>query len=140
MTDRQRDVSCRPGDAVDQQCWPLSSPLARAATGGSRNYSWFDSLYATVTTITTVGGGEVRPFHTAGKLWTMVVVAIGFLVFTDAILTLVGFVIEGHLGHAFGERRTRQRIERMRDHFVLCGFGRIGREIAAEFAAEGSRS
>ncbi len=108
--------------------------------GGYRwleNYSWFDALYATVTTITTVGGGEVRPFHMAGKLWTMVVVAVGFLVFTDAILTLVGFVIEGHLGHAFSERRTRQRIDRMRDHFVLCGFGRIGREIAAEFAAEG---
>jgi voltage-gated potassium channel len=108
--------------------------------GGYRwfeGYDWFDALYATVTTITTVGGGEVHPFHAIGKLWTMLVVAVGFLVFTDAILTLVGFVIEGHLGHAFGERRMRRRIDRMRDHFILCGFGRIGREIAAEFAAEG---
>jgi len=100
-------------------------------------YGWFDALYATVTTITTVGGGEIRPYHVAGKVWTMLVVAVGFLVFTDAILTLVGFVIEGHLGTAFSERRVRQRIDRMRDHFILCGFGRIGREIAAEFAAEG---
>jgi voltage-gated potassium channel len=100
-------------------------------------YSWFDALYATVTTITTIGGGEVQPFHAAGKIWTMLVVAIGFLAFTDAILTLVGIVIEGHLGTAFSERRTRQRIDRMRDHFILCGFGRIGREIAVEFAAEG---
>ena len=108
--------------------------------GGYRwleGYGWFDALYATVTTITTVGGGEIRPFHLAGKLWTMLVVAVGFLVFTDAILSLVGFVIEGHLGHAFSERRMRRRIDRMRDHFILCGFGRIGREIAAEFAAEG---
>lgn len=100
-------------------------------------YGWFDALYATVTTITTIGGGEVRPFHTAGKVWTMLVVAVGFLAFTDAILTLVGIVIEGHLGTAFSATRTRQRIDRMRDHFILCGFGRIGREIAAEFAAEG---
>jgi voltage-gated potassium channel len=99
-------------------------------------YDWFDSLYATVTTITTVGGGEIHPFHAAGKVWTMVVVAVGFLVFTDAILTLVGVGIVGHLRHAFGERRTRLRIERMHDHFILCGYGRIGREIAAEFAAE----
>ena len=100
-------------------------------------YAWFDALYATVTTITTIGGGEVQPFHRAGKLWTMIVVAIGFLVFTDAILTLVGYMIEGHLGHAVVERRMRRRVAEMEGHYILCGFGRVGREIAAEFAAEG---
>ena len=43
-------------------------------------YSWFDAFYATVTTITTIGGGEVRPFHLWGKIWTMVVVGVGFFV------------------------------------------------------------
>lgn len=100
-------------------------------------YGWFDSLYAVVTTITTIGGGEIRPYHLGGKVWTMVVVAVGFIVFTDTLLTLVGFVVEGHLRHAFVEGRMRRRLTAMRDHFILCGFGRIGREIASEFAAEG---
>lgn len=100
-------------------------------------YSWFDALYATVTTISTVGGGEVRPYHTVGKIWTMIVVSIGFLAFTDVIVTLVGYLIEGHLGQAVIRRRMRRRIANMRNHFILCGFGRIGREIATEFAAEG---
>jgi voltage-gated potassium channel len=99
------------------------------------HYSWFDALYATVTTITTVGGGEVHPFGWPGKLWTMIVVAVGFIVFTDALIALVSYVIEGKLQDAFAERLRRRRLVKMEDHFVLCGFGRVGREIAFEFAA-----
>lgn len=99
-------------------------------------YSWFDALYATVTTMTTVGGGEVAPFHLAGKVWTMLVVVIGFVAFTDALITLVGYVIEGHLRHAFTEHHMLRRVAKMEDHYILCGFGRVGREIAVEFAAE----
>ena len=73
-------------------------------------YSWFDALYATVTTMTTVGGGEVHPFHAIGKLWTMSVVVVGFLAFTDMIVTLVGYLIDGHLRHALIRRRRHRRI------------------------------
>jgi voltage-gated potassium channel len=99
-------------------------------------WSWFDALYTTVTTITTVGGGEPAPLNVAGKWWTIAVVAFGFGVLTYTVLALVAYVIEGHLGEQFGARRMRRRVAKMQDHFILCGFGRVGREIARDFTAE----
>jgi voltage-gated potassium channel len=99
-------------------------------------WSWFDALYMTVTTITTVGGGEAAPLNHAGKWWTIAIVAFGFGVLTYTVLALVAYVIEGHLGEQFGARRMRRRVAKMQDHFILCGFGRVGREIARDFTAE----
>jgi voltage-gated potassium channel len=100
------------------------------------HWSWFDAFYTTVTTITTVGGGEPAPMDVAGKWWTIAVVAFGFGVLTYTVLALVAYVIEGHLGEEFNARRMRRRIAKMHDHFILCGFGRVGREIARDFTAE----
>ncbi len=100
-------------------------------------WDWFDALYMTITTFTTVGGGEPAPMSIAGKLWTMAVVLIGFGVLTYMLLALIGYVLEGQLGVAVETRRMRRQVARMRDHFVLCGYGRVGREIAREFTGEG---
>ncbi|HYZ17290.1 MAG TPA: potassium channel family protein, partial [Candidatus Acidoferrum sp.] len=99
-------------------------------------WSWFDAFYMTVSTITTIGGGEPRPLGTGGKWWTIIVVAVGFGVLTYTLLALVGYVIEGQLGEVFEQRRIRRRVARMTGHFILCGYGRVGREIAEEFADE----
>ncbi|GAC1660003.1 MAG: potassium channel protein [Candidatus Elarobacter sp.] len=99
-------------------------------------WSWFDALYMTVTTITTVGGGEATPLDVAGKWWTIAVVALGFGALTYTVLAGFGYIIEGHLGAEFSQRRMRGRVAKMRDHFILCGFGRVGREIARDFTAE----
>jgi voltage-gated potassium channel len=100
------------------------------------HWSWFDSFYETVTTITTIGGGEPAPLHPLGKVWTIFVVAVGFGTLTYTVLALMAYVIEGHLIQVLESRRVRRRIGRMENHFVLCGFGRVGREIAREFTAE----
>jgi voltage-gated potassium channel len=100
-------------------------------------WSWFDAFYMTVTTITTVGGGEPRPLDVAGKWWTIVVVAVGFGVLTYTLLALMAYVIEGQLGQVFDRQRMRRRVGRMHDHLILCGFGRVGRAIAHEFTDEG---
>ncbi|HEV3085597.1 MAG TPA: NAD-binding protein [Candidatus Elarobacter sp.] len=100
-------------------------------------WSWFDSLYMTITTITTIGGGEAAPLDVPGKWWTIVIVIVGFGSLTYTVLALFGYVIEGHLGAEFSQRRMRRRVSRMDNHFVLCGFGRVGREIARDFTAEG---
>lgn len=99
-------------------------------------WSGFDALYMTITTITTVGGGEPRPMDAAGKWWTIIVVVFGFGTLTYTVLALMGYVIEGHLGVAVEGRRMRRRVARMENHFILCGFGRVGREIARDFTAE----
>ena len=99
-------------------------------------WKWFDSLYMTITTITTVGGGEPEPMTVTGKWWTIIVVIVGFGVLTFTLVTLISYVIEGRLGAVVGERRMRGRAARMTGHFILCGYGRVGREIARTFTEE----
>jgi voltage-gated potassium channel len=102
----------------------------------TERWGWFDAFYMTVTTITTVGGGEPAPLDVAGKIWTVVVVAFGFGALTYTVLAGFGYIIEGHLGAEFQLRRMRRRVAAMRDHFILCGYGRVGREIARDFTTE----
>jgi len=113
--------------------------------GGGRNggltpalegWSPFDAFYMTITTITTIGGGEPRPMDVPGKWWTIGVVVFGFGALTYTVLQLFGYVIEGQLGADVSQRRMRRRVAKMRDHFILCGFGRVGREIARDFTTE----
>lgn len=96
----------------------------------------FDSFYMTITTLTTVGGGEAQPLSTAGRWWTLAVVMVGFGVLTYTLLALVGYLLEGQFGVAVELQRMRRQVAKMTDHFILCGFGRVGREIARDFTAE----
>ncbi|MBV8196847.1 MAG: TrkA family potassium uptake protein [Candidatus Eremiobacteraeota bacterium] len=100
-------------------------------------WPWFDAFYVTITTITTIGGGEPTPMSVAAKLWTVAVVAVGFGVFTYTLLRLFTYALEGRLGNVVLERRTRLRVAKMTEHYILCGFGRVGSEIAHLFTKEG---
>ncbi|GAC1310025.1 MAG: potassium channel protein [Vulcanimicrobiaceae bacterium] len=98
-------------------------------------WSWFDALYMTVATMTTVGG-EPHPLTTRGRWLTLGVIVLGVGATSYTFLATASYVLEGQLGLEFGRRRTRNRVRTMNDHFILCGFGRVGREIAREFVAE----
>ena len=110
--------------------------VATAGYAALEGWSPFDAFYMTITTITTIGGGEPRPMDVAGKWWTIGVVIFGFGSLTYTVLQLFGYVIEGQLGADVSQRRMRRRVAKMNDHFILCGFGRVGREIAHDFTAE----
>ncbi|GAC1404133.1 MAG: potassium channel protein [Candidatus Velthaea sp.] len=99
-------------------------------------WSWFDAFYMTITTLTTVGGGEPTPLRIAGKWWTLGVVMIGFGVLSYTLLAFAGYALEGQFGRAVGAERMQRSVARMREHFILCGFGRVGREIARDLGAE----
>jgi voltage-gated potassium channel len=129
--------------AVPRRIVIAASLLAFVIAAGTAGYvifegwGWFDALYMTITTLTTIGGGEPTPLDIAGKWWTLAVVMVGFGVLTYTLLALVGYVLEGQLGRAVGNRRMRRLVARMTDHFIVCGFGRVGSEIVHDFAAEG---
>jgi voltage-gated potassium channel len=97
-----------------------------------------DALYMTVTTVTTVGYREVQPLDTKGRLFTIGLVLFGVGTAFYLLTTLVALVIEGDLGAALGMTRMKGRIEQLRDHHILCGYGRVGEEIAREFAERGA--
>ncbi|HLB24163.1 MAG TPA: potassium channel family protein, partial [Dehalococcoidia bacterium] len=100
-------------------------------------WSFFDALFMTVTTVTTVGYREVRPLDTEGRIFTILLVLFGVGTAFYLLTTFVAFVIEGDLGAALGLTRMKSRIEQLSDHYILCGFGRVGEEIAREFAERG---
>ena len=99
-------------------------------------WTWFDAFYMTIMTITTVGQGEARPLDTNGKWLTIVVVAVGFGVLTYTVLRLMAYMVEGRLESLVERGRTRRRIAKMENHYILCGYGRVGREIARSFREE----
>lgn len=94
-----------------------------------------DALYQTVTTISTVGFGEVQPFGAAEKWFTMVVILAGFGAVVFAIGQVVDYVVEGHLQRAFWRRRMDKAIGQLEGHVVLCGWGRVGRAFVDHLPA-----
>jgi voltage-gated potassium channel len=100
-------------------------------------WSFIDAIFMTVTTITTVGFREVQPLSTGGRIFTMFVILFGVGVAFYLLTTVVQAAVEGELAQALGVRRMQQKIESLRDHYILCGFGRVGEEIAREYAERG---
>jgi voltage-gated potassium channel len=98
-------------------------------------WGFLDALYMTVTTITTVGFREVQPLDDSGKVFTIILAICGIGVIFYGFISLFQFVLEGELGLLLGRQRMKSRIEGLKDHYILCGFGRVGEEIAREFSA-----
>jgi len=96
-------------------------------------WSFLDALFMTVTTITTVGFREVHPLGTGGRIFTIFVILFGVGVAFYLLTTIVQSAVEGEFAQALGVRRMQQKIEALRDHYILCGFGRVGEEIAREY-------
>jgi voltage-gated potassium channel len=97
-------------------------------------WSWFDGFYMVLTTITTIGYGEVHPLSHAGRIFNT------FIIVTGVGLVLLFFggmtqaLLEFELQSVFGRRRMDREISRLSDHYILCGAGRVGRSTARELA------
>src|SRR3712207_3902453 len=100
-------------------------------------WSFTDALYMTVITMTSVGYREVRTLDTTGQLWTMVILITGVGTLFYAAVSSVELVVEGTIRGYFGRRRMQAAIGRLRDHYIVCGYGRVCRQVAAEFARDG---
>ena len=96
-----------------------------------------EAMYQTVTTISTVGFREIGEFSTAEQLFTMVIIVTGVGTALYTFTLGVQVVVEGQLGDLVGRRRMDKRIAHMRDHVVVCGWGRVGRAVADDLARSG---
>jgi voltage-gated potassium channel len=99
-----------------------------------QGWSFVDALYMAVITLSTVGYLEVQPLNEVGRLFTIGVIFVGLLGVFSGLGVLAQVISTGELGDAIRRRRMRQRIRELRDHYIVCGFGRVGRAAAAEFA------
>jgi voltage-gated potassium channel len=97
------------------------------------DWSFLDALYMTVISITTVGFEEAHPLSDGGRIFTVFLILFGVGTALYIFTSLVAVVLEGELGLFLGVRKMKARIDALRDHYILCGFGRVGEEIAREF-------
>lgn len=94
--------------------------------------SWVDAVYFFVITVSTVGYGEESSFNTAEKLYSIGVILIGIISVGYTVGLVVQSMIEGQIEEALGARRMEQQIDHLRNHSIICGYGRLGRTIAEE--------
>ena len=100
-------------------------------------FSVLDALYQTVTTVTTVGFREVRPLTPAGQVFTIALILVGVGTALYAFGVLLEALLEGHLRDHLEGRRMARDIDRMTDHVIICGWGRVGRAGAEYLRATG---
>jgi voltage-gated potassium channel len=98
-------------------------------------WSLLDALYMTVISITTVGFTETHPLSDGGRIFTIFLILSGVGAAFYILTSLVALVLEGELRLFLGVRTMKRQIDALRDHYILCGFGRVGEEIAREFEA-----
>ena len=92
-------------------------------------WSFLDALFMTVITLATVGFGEVHQLSSVGRIYTilLILVGVGFLGYTGA--SLIQYMIEGRIRIILGRHRLDKKITRLKNHYIVCGYGRIGRVL-----------
>lgn len=95
-----------------------------------------DSFYMTVITLATVGFKEVHDLSDAGKMFTMALIVFGVTFLGYTLSKAAQVMFEGQFQRFIGRQKVEKRIESMRDHYIICGHGRMGSLICREFAAE----
>lgn len=101
-------------------------------------FSLIDALYMTVTTLTTVGFGEIQPLSPTGRVFTMSLIVVGVVVVFDLFAVFTSLVASGRLNKIFGRRSMERTIENIREHYIICAYGRVGRAAARELKERGA--
>ncbi len=99
-------------------------------------WSFLDSVFMTITTITTVGYDEVHPLSTGGIIFSIFLILGGMGGAFYALTGIIEYVVEGNIRATWGRRRMQNKLSQLKGHFILCGFGRVGEEIANIFKEE----
>ena len=115
--------------------------LVAVVCGGAIGYritegwDWGDCFWMVLITISTIGYGEVEPLSTAGRLVTVLIIAGGIVVVQLTIQRILGLTEAGYF-RQLRELRFRRKLRRMHDHVIICGYGRISREIGEQLLQE----
>ncbi len=100
-------------------------------------WRFLDALYMTVITLGTVGFKEVHDLSDGGKMFTMCLIVVGVSVLGYIVGSLAQIMFEGQFQRIIGRKKVEKQIEALKDHYIICGFGRIGSLICKEFNANG---
>lgn len=101
------------------------------------HYTFLEALYMTVITLATIGYGEVHPLSSAGRVFTIILTLANLSTFTYFIAQISSYFLDGEFTRTLKLVRMEKAISELKDHVIICGFGRNGREAAKLFAAGG---
>lgn len=100
-------------------------------------YNPFDAFYMTLITLSTVGYGEVRELSRAGRVFNSCLIVLGILTMLLVSGAVTQTIVELELGEFLGKRRVKRMIDKLQNHYIVCGFGRVGRSAASELKRAG---
>lgn len=95
-------------------------------------YSLIDALYMTIITISTIGFGEVHPFGTGEKLFTIGLIISSLFIFGYAVSSFSEYLISGQFFHQLKVKKVQKQIEQLRGHTIVCGYGRNGKQAISK--------
>ena len=98
-------------------------------------YNILDSFYMTIITISTVGFQEVHPLSPEGRLFASFLIITSFGTFAYAISAITSYLVGGEYKIYFKQYRLNKQLEKLSGHVILCGFGRVGKQAAADLRA-----
>lgn len=96
-------------------------------------WSFFDGFYMTAITITTVGFGEIHPLSPLGRVFTLGILFLGFGIAFSALSHIAASFLRGEIQNILGRKKMEKDVKRLTNHYILCGYGRMGKVIAKEF-------
>lgn len=100
-------------------------------------WSWFDAFYMAVITLSTVGFGEVGSLGRGGRLFTAFLILTGIGAFAVVFTSLTEAIVEGHISGALKKNRLQRRLRTMQDHYIVCGYGRVGTTLVERLHSQG---
>lgn len=99
-------------------------------------WTWIDAAYMTTITLSTVGYGETRTLGEVSRLFTMLLILMGLVTVGYMANRFTEAFIQGYFQQGIRRRQEQRAMEKLSNHYILCGYGRTGRQIAVEFAME----
>ncbi|WP_081853884.1 potassium channel family protein [Candidatus Magnetobacterium casense] len=100
-------------------------------------WSTFDAFYMVIITLATIGFQEVHPLSAHGRGFTIVLIFFGVGLLAYSVNVGLRVLLEGELQEVLGRRKLKKRIQEIKDHYIICGYGRMGRIICKELKANG---
>src|SRR5271157_2728242 len=98
------------------------------------HWTWFEGFYMVLTTITTIGYGELHQLSPAGRVFNTFVIIAGVALVLLVTGAAAQALLEFELQSVFGKKRMEREISRLSGHYIICGAGRVGRSVARELA------
>jgi voltage-gated potassium channel len=117
--------------------------IAIVVIGGTIGYTLIEhlpfneALYMTIITISTVGFQEVKPLGVAGRIFTIVLILSGVVLIATGANLILTSIIKGTFGEVFRRQGMEKKLNKIKEHFIICGLGAVGEDIIQEFASAG---